>query len=40
MKGTATLTTPSKGTLQLKVDGVNDRGETVELTLTCGPNQK
>ena len=40
MKGTATLTTPSKGTLQLKVDGVNDRGETVDLTLTCGPNQK
>lgn len=40
MKGTATLTTPSKGTLQLKVDGVNDRAETVDLTLTCGPNQK
>ncbi len=37
MTGTATLTMPSAGTVTLKVDGVNDRGETVSLTLVCGP---
>ena len=29
------LTAPSEGTVRLKVEGVNDRGETVDLTLTC-----
>jgi hypothetical protein len=37
--GTATLTTPSAGTTKLKVDGVNDRGETVNLTVVCKPRQ-
>ncbi len=37
MTGTATLTTPSAGTVKLKVDGVNDLGETVNLTVVCGP---
>jgi len=39
MTGTATLTTPSAGTVQLKVDGVNDRGETVNLTVVCAPRR-
>lgn len=37
MTGTASLKTLSPGTVQLKVDGVNDRGETVNLTLVCKP---
>jgi len=37
MKGMATLTAPAKGTLTLKVDGVNVTGETIDLTLTCAP---
>jgi hypothetical protein len=37
MTGTATLTTPAPGTHQLEVQGVNDRGETVHLKLTCRP---
>lgn len=37
MTGTARLTYPKPGTVQLKVDGVNDRGETVDLTLVCKP---
>ena len=36
MTGTATLTTV-KGTQTLKIDGVNDRKEVVDLTLTCAP---
>jgi hypothetical protein len=40
MTGTATLTTPSPGTTKLKVDGVNDRGETVNLTMVCKPRPK
>lgn len=39
MTGAAKLTYPKPGTVQLKVDGVNDRGETVDLTLSCGPRQ-
>jgi hypothetical protein len=39
MTGTATLTTPSAGTVKLKVDGVNDRGETVNLTMVCQPRR-
>jgi hypothetical protein len=37
MQGTATLAFPEPGTLELKVDGVNDRGETVRLSLRCLP---
>jgi hypothetical protein len=37
MHGTAELTYPEAGTLQLKVNGVNDQGQTVELSLTCMP---
>jgi hypothetical protein len=37
MSGTATLTTPSAGTTRLKVAGVNDRGETIDLTMVCKP---
>jgi hypothetical protein len=37
MTGTATLTTPAAGTTKLKINGVNDRGETVNLTLVCKP---
>jgi hypothetical protein len=37
MRGTAVLTYPEAGTLQLKVNGVNDMGETIELLLTCLP---
>jgi hypothetical protein len=36
MSGTATLTTV-KGTQTLKIDGVNDRKEVIDLTLTCSP---
>lgn len=39
MTGTAKLTYPKPGTVQLKVDGVNDRGETVDLTLICRPRK-
>jgi hypothetical protein len=37
MTGTATLSTPSPGTTQLKVVGVNDLGQTIDLTLRCRP---
>jgi hypothetical protein len=37
MTGTATLTTPSAGTTQLKVTGIDDRGETFDMTLVCKP---
>jgi len=39
MSGNAKLTLPGPGTLQLRVDGTNDRGETVLMTLTCGPKK-
>jgi hypothetical protein len=39
MTGTATLTTPSAGTTRLKVAGVNDRGETIEVTVVCKPRR-
>ena len=39
MTGTAKLTTISPGTTQLKIDGVNDRGETIDLTLVCKPRK-
>ena len=35
MSGTATLSSPSAGQTQLKVVGVNDLGESVDLTMTC-----
>ncbi len=37
MRGTAVLTYPEAGSLQLQVNGVNDMGETIELELTCLP---
>jgi hypothetical protein len=37
MSGRAELTYPEPGTLRLEIDGVNDRGETVQLQLTCLP---
>jgi hypothetical protein len=37
MTGTATLSVPAPGSVRLRVDGVNDRGETIQLTLTCKP---
>ena len=39
MTGTATLSTPTKGTVKLTARGVNDRGETTDLTLTCAPRK-
>ena len=39
MTGTVTLSTPSPGTTQLKVTGVNDRGESIDLTMTCRPRK-
>jgi len=39
MSGNAKLTEPSPGTLELTVDGVNNDGEVVLLTLTCGPRE-
>jgi len=38
--GTATLTMPSPGTLQLRVKGADDFYGTVDLTLTCGPRKR
>jgi hypothetical protein len=37
MSGTATLSSPSPGSTKLKVAGVNDRGETIDLTMVCRP---
>jgi hypothetical protein len=37
MRGSATLSTEARGTITLKVVGVNDRDETIDLTLTCMP---
>jgi hypothetical protein len=37
IKGNATLTAPTKGTVTLHVTGANDLGEAIDLTLTCGP---
>jgi len=39
MSGNVKLTMPGPGTLQLRVDGTNDRGEIVLMTLTCGPKK-
>ena len=39
MTGSAIVATPSPGTTTLTVRGVNDRGETVDLTLTCKPRK-
>jgi len=40
MSGQATLASPSPGTTQLTVDGVNDKGETIHMTVTCGPRSR
>jgi len=37
MHGSAVLSYPEEGTLQLKVNGVNDEDQTIDLTLTCLP---
>jgi len=37
--GTAALAVTG-GTTQLKVDGVNDRGETINLTVVCKPRKR
>ena len=39
MTGTATLSTPSPGTSQLRVVGINDLGESIDLTLICHPRK-
>ncbi len=39
MIGTATLATPSAGSTRLKISGVNDRGETIDLTVVCKPRR-
>lgn len=39
MGGKAKLTTLGRGQLALAVDGKNERGEIVSMTLTCGPKE-
>ncbi len=39
MSGTASLSEPAQGSVRLKVNGVNDRGQTVSLTLDCKPRK-
>lgn len=39
MHGTAALTFPDPGTVELTVHGVNDRGETIQLYLKCLPRE-
>lgn len=38
--GKATLNTAAAGTHELKVEGVNELGATVALTLTCSPRKR
>jgi hypothetical protein len=38
--GKASLNTTASGTHELKVDGINDLGATVALTLTCSPRKR
>jgi len=40
MSGKATLASPSPGTTQLRVEGVNDKSETIHMTVTCGPRSR
>jgi hypothetical protein len=37
--GTATLTTTPKGDTTLRVVGGNDMGESIDMSLTCGPRK-
>jgi hypothetical protein len=39
MSGEAKLSMLGPGNLELAVDGINDRGEVVAMTLTCGPKE-
>jgi hypothetical protein len=40
MGGKAKLTTLGRGQIALAVDGKNERGEIVSMTLTCGPKER